>query len=420
MRPCLRVGMLVCLAWLGVSPNTLAQTQSDLPDGPRVAGWVFTPSMGLGGAWDDNALLLDPADRPPPDYASPVSPSLSVDYTGRRTQFSSSYSGSWVFYRTLDALNSFDQTLRLTAQHRVTPRLALRGQGYRIAAPATDAILIAGVPFYRVGTRTYGGGGGFDAALSARTSLRGTYQLRSVAFDEDDPVGSLLHDGHVHESTWSLERALTGRFTLTGAYMFQRMSVEGSAIFPSALRPGATVPPADETVQERFNIQRGGLTAQYRVSPAWDISASLGVALLGAGLTHAAQTGPTWGMGVNRRGRVSVISAAYERSYVPAFGFGGTFQNQEFSGSIRVPFARRRAYVDGSVRVSENEPLEPNRPALQTLSIGSVLGYRVARWLNAETYYARARQDTRWPGGGKLGRNQLGFRLIAARPMRLR
>jgi hypothetical protein len=406
MRSSCRVVALAIPCVLGVASASHAQGSGWTPEGARVPGWVFTPSVGMGGGWDDNVLLVHPADRPPPDYASPISPALSLDYTGRRSQLSTGYRGSWVFYRTLGDLNSFDQTLRVSGQHRFTSRLTLFGQEHLTAAPSTDAVLLAGVPFYRIGTRTNAATGGLDAALAAGTRLRTTYTLRSVAFDRDDPIGQLLQGGHAHELTVSLRRDVSARLSLGGEYAFNR------AIVAAGLAP-------DSPGEDRFNIQRSSVIVQYRLSPTVGLSGSFGIARLGGSLTHPAQTGPTWGFGASRRGRYATVSAGYERSYVPSFGFGGTFQNEELTGGVLVPFARRRAYVDGRFSWFQNDPLAAGQPKLRTLSASSILGYRATRWLSAEAYYVRTQQDSQI-AGGQLARNQLGFRMVAARPMRLR
>ena len=402
----LRLATFVAVSLLSGLPLVSAQTLDQAPPAGQTAGWVFTPSIGLGAAWDDNVLLVHPADKPPPDYASPVSPSLSLEYTGRRTQFSTGYDGSWVFYRNLSNLDSFDQSVRLSARHRATRRVTIFAQEHLALAPTTDALHLAGVPFYRIGTRTNAAGGGFEAALAERTTLRGAYTLRSVDFDANDVIGRELQGGHAHEFNLSLGRSISPRLTLGGDYAFNRAVVGDRQ---QDLELG----------QDRFSIQSGNITAQYRLSPTVDLSGGLGVAQLGGGRTHQGRTGPTWGVGVTRRGQRTVLAAAYRRSYVPSFGFGGTFQNEELTGSVLVPFARGRAYVNSSLSLFTNDPLELGEPSLNTLGLSSVLGYRTTRWLNAEVYYARSQQDTQ-RAGGQLARNQVGFRLVAARPLRLR
>ncbi len=403
----LRLATLVAAGLLWAAPPIHAQATAP----GQTAGWVFTPSMGMGGSWDDNVFLVHPDDRPPAEYASPLSPSLSLDFTGRRTQFSSAYHGSWVLYRELGDLNSFDQTLRVYAHRRLTPRLSLTAQEDLAISASTDAVQLAGVPFYRVGTRTNAARGGFEAALAAHTTLRGGYTLRSVAFDPvafgpGNQIGDELQGGHSHELSLSLARSISSRLSLGGDYTFTRAIVGGQRA-------------SDGIVEDRRNIQRGTVNVQYRLSPTLDLSGGIGLAQLGAGLTHDSRIGPTAALGITRRSRHTVVSAAYQRSYVPSFGFGGTFQNEELTGGVLVPFARGRAYVDSRLSWSDNEPIAPGQPSLQTLAASNVVGYRTTRWLNVEGFFVRTQQDTQ-RAGGQLARNQIGFRLVAAKPLRLR
>ena len=412
MRLSLRVATLLTVAHMLGVVTVQAQTSSPAPGGGPSAGWVFTPRVGMGGAWDDNVLLVNPADRPPPDYASPISPSISLDYIGRRTQVSSGYSGSWVLYRRLEQLNSFDQGLRLVARHRATQRLTLFAQEEFNVAPSTDAVQLIGVPFYRIGTRTNALTGGFESTLSARTTVSGGYTRRSVDFDPvgfggDEPIAFELQGGHAHEVVLTLLRSVSSRLAVGGEYAFTRAIVGGGEQGEAGI------------LEDRFDIQRGSVTASYRLTPTVGVTGGLGVAQLGGGLAHEARTGPTWAVGVTRRARRTMVSANYRRSYVPSFGFGGTFQNEEFAASLLVPFARGRAYVDSSVSWFDNDSLTPGQPSLQTVSSSSVLGYRATRWLSAEGYYIRTQQDAQ-RAGGQLRRNQIGFRMVAAKPVRLR
>src|SRR2546427_9152700 len=74
----------------------------------RLAGWTFTPSLVYQGAWDDNALLVFDPD-PPSDFLSLVNPRADVNFLGRRGEFDATYDGTFLLYRNLNALNSYDQ-----------------------------------------------------------------------------------------------------------------------------------------------------------------------------------------------------------------------------------------------------------------------------------------------------------------------
>lgn len=379
------------------------------PEAPPTPGWVFTPSIGVGGAWDDNVLLVNPGDRPPGDYSSPIRPSLGLDFTGKYTRFSAGYDGSIVLYRTLDELSSYEQHLRLGVSHRVNERLTLFADESFIMAPTTDAIpLNGGVPFYRIGSRTNAAGGGFQATLQRHVSMRGAYTLRVVDFEFDPIASRELQGGHSHEFDLSLERALSPRLTLGGEYGLDRVVV-------STATPAPGVAPEADT---RFTIQNAGVTVKYLVSRTVTASGAFGIAHLGAGLVRESRTAPALRASVSHQMRRTVVVGAYSRSYVPSFGFGGTLQNEEWSGSITAPFARNRAYVGGSVNLFNNDALEEGQPRLKSLWFTGRLGYRVNRWLRLEGFYNRSQQDTRREGG-RITRNQIGFQVVSAAPFRL-
>ena len=370
-------------------------------ENPQTPGWVFTPSIALGGSWDDNVLLVDPAGESPGDYATPISPTATLDYRGRRTRFTGGYGGSLLVYRTLGELNSSEQRVRAFFQHRPTERVTIFAQENFINAPTTDVLQLAGVPFYRVGARSNTAGGGVEAIVARHTTLRGTYLLNSVSFEdfEDDlRLGQQLDEGHAHQVLLTFARALSPHLTLGGEYELRR------AILSEA--------------QDRFNIQTGSVTFRLQATPTIMLAGSAGVARLGPGLQHDGQTGPALSASIARIGEYMTLSAGYRRSFIPSFGFGGTFQNEEWSGNLHVPFARNRAYADGSIAWFDNDPLAEGPPSVRTVWLSGTIGYRVMRWLNLEGFYALSQQDTQRVGGD-LGRKQIGFRIVAAKPVRI-
>jgi hypothetical protein len=399
MRPLGLATMLLAVALLTAPGSVEAQTGPGRAEAPVNPGWVFTPSLAVGGSWDDNVLLANAGDNPPRDYATPINPSIGLDYQGRRTRLSSGYEGSFTIYRTLSELNSSDHRLRLFVQHRPTRRLTLFAQESFARSPTTDALELAGIPFYRIGSRTNTGGGGFEATLAKHTALRGAYAIQTVRFEFDSRIRQELQGGHDHDILLSLGQALSPRLTLGGQYELRRAVVSGGL--------------------DRFNIHNGSMTLSYQPRPTLTVSGALGVARLGAALTHAERTGATVQAAVAHRGRRATVSASYQRSFIPSFGFGGTSQNEELGANVHVPFARGRAYAEGSVTWFDNEPLEPGVPTLRSLWVSATTGYRATRWLSLEAYYSGAQQHIQRPGGD-LDRNQVGFRVVAVKPVRLR
>lgn len=361
-------------------------------------GWVFTPSIAFGGSWDDNVLLVDPAGDSPGDYATPISPTATLDYRGRRTRFTGGYGGSLLVYRTLGELNSSEQRVRAFFQHRATERVTIFAQENFTSAPTTDILQLAGVPFYRIGARSNTAGGGVEAIVARHTTLRGTYLLNSVNFEDDARLGQQLDGGHAHQVLLTFARALSTHLTLGGEYELRR------AILSEA--------------EDRFNIHTGSATLRFHATPTIMLAGSVGVARLGPGLQHEGRTGPALGASIVRTGEYMTLSAAYRRSFIPSFGFGGTFQNEEWSGNVHVPFARNRAYADGSIAWFDNDPLADGPPSVRTVWLSGTIGYRVMRWLNLEGFYGLSQQDTQRVGGD-LDRTQIGFRVVAAKPVRI-
>jgi hypothetical protein len=352
-------------------------------------------------------LLVNPGTNPPSDYGSPITPAASLDYTGKFTRFSSGYSGSFVKYVNLYSLDSFQQSLRAMVERRVNARLTVFGTESFSAAPTTDVLQLAGVPFYRIGARSNAATGGLRAALTKHTTLRSTYALRSVTFDNTAFSANQLQGGHAHEVSTGLDYAVSSRLVVGGEYELTR------AIVNSRSSPGLRGP------EDRFNIQSGLLTAQYQVASGTTLAGGIGVSRLGAGLMHAARTGPEVQASLSQRAGRAVVSASYRRAYIPSFGFGGTFQNEQWMANVRTPIGHTRLYVDGSISWLNYDALDTDRPSLQTSLLSSTLGYNATRWLSLEGFYGRTQQDSQ-VAGGQLQRNQLGFRVVAAKPVKLR
>lgn len=382
-----------------------------LPDDRRVAGWVFTPSLAVGGGWDDNILLANPGDNPPEDYASPVGPGLSLDFTGRRTQLSTGYLGSYTFYRTVDELTSYEHHVRASVRHRLTPRVSIFGEEDFSQAPTTDALQLAGVPFYRIGSRANTAGGGLEAAVNKYTNVSGRYNLRTVSFDFDQFAGRQLRGGMAHEAEASVTRALSPRLTVGGDYTLLRGSLNQQIPLEGELPVVG--------IDERFMIQTGGGTATYRVLPTLTVNGGVGVARISGTVTQDSRIGPTFEVGASWQGKYHVASMSYQRSFIPSFGFGGTFQNEEWVANLHVPFARNRAYTDASLSWSNNEPLTIDQPDLRWIWVTTKVGYRATPWLRVEGYYSRAQQNAQ-RAGSQLTRNQIGFQVVTSKPMKIK
>jgi hypothetical protein len=360
-------------------------------------GWVFTPAIGAGGSWDTNVLLADPNSEPPGDYATPLYPSGTLEFRGKRTRVSSAYDGAFTLYRTFEQLNSSEHRVRGEVEHRASSRLLLSADADWSRVPTTDALIVAGLPFFRVGSRMGGFGTGFEALVARHTMLSSRYTLRTVDFEEGEFATSLL-GGREHEVAVTLARALSPRLTIGGEFGIRRADIR--------------------QISDEFGSYTGSATIEYEISPSTSIAGGAGVSRLDPGLTLEPRIGPAIRASLTRRARLLVMSVAYQRSFVPSFGFGGTFQNEEVQATVHVPFARSRAYVDGSVARFNAEPLVETQPDLRSFWLSGTVGYRFTRWLSGEGFYSHTDQNTQ-VAGGKLGRRQIGFRMRATKPVKL-
>lgn len=388
--------VLVALAALLLPATVTAQPTTEVVPA-QAPGWVFTPSVGFGGSWNNNLLLASEGDRPLSDFGTPIDSGLNLDFRGRRLNLSGSYTGSFVMYRTYDELNAADQRAHAYMDLRMSQGLKLFAKENFIRAPSTDVLNLAGVPFYRTGSQTNEAGGGVEAVVARHTTLVAGYVLRSVTFDQQ--AGQQLQDGYEHEWTVSLARQRSTRLTVGAQYDLRH----------EVLSHGT----------DQFNIQQGGATVEYTLTRSLDLSGLLGVAVLGAGLTHEGSVGPAVQARLLYRVRETRLSASYQRSFVPSFGFGGTFQNEALVGTAHVPIASSRVYVESNLSWFNNDSLVIGQPSLRSMWLSASGGYRVSRRMTVEGYANRSTQDAQRPGGNITG-TVIGFRVVISKPMRIR
>ena len=112
------------------------------------------------------------------------------------------------------------------------------------------------------------------------------------------------------------------------------------------------------------------------------------------------------------------MDVGYSRSFVPAYGFGGTTDNREFTVRLRLPLWRR-LYSQSSMSWRTNDPLTPGALSLRSWWAQGSIGYTVQPWVRLEGFYDGSRQTIDRPGG-ELNRNRFGFQVITSKPMRIR
>ncbi len=390
---------LTALSVLHAQERIGSGAPSEAPKGP---GWTFTPTVGVSETYDDNVSLLgEGTTAPTDDYVSSVFPGAELSYGGRHTRFDTGYSGSFLNYRTFSELNRWDQHARVDLKRQESARLAWFANGNAAMLPSTDLIDFGGIPYRRVGARTYDARGGFSYALGRRDSISSSLSYQDVSFQNSEAFRAFLRGGHIAESLTAYRHTLTPRLSAGVDYSFRRASVLGD--------------------EAQFNISTIEAAADYALSPVWSMTAGAGAVHLQANALSAARTGPAVRFSLDRHQEGRVFHVGYLRSYIPAFGFGGTVQNQELGVGFRTPlFHSRHFYTEHSLVFRDDSPLTPllDQLPLRSLRTYSIVGWAPQGWVRLEAFYARVQQST-LRDGGQVDRNRVGFQIVTSKPMRM-
>jgi hypothetical protein len=410
-----RLAAVLVVAALSASGASAQQEQPGTSE-QRRPGWTFVPSLAFGGAWDDNPILVGSESQEllPDEYVTALTPSASLNYLGRRLQLSTSYTGSFVFYRELTELNSLDQSGSFNVAYRATRTVTLSAAQNLAKSNETDPFEFVGVPFRRIANRRATTRGGVEVRLSPRTVVNGQYNFSVVDFDATDIV---FPGGHEHAFQGDINHQLSSRLSLGATYGLRRMLVVNDP--------------------DPITLNHGAGTAEYRVNDIVTIDGSLGMSRVVTNNTDpilpeasaalvdlsGTQTGLAGRAGINVRQKHFSTSVYYERSMLPAFGFGGTFHNEELVGTVQGAFARNRAYWQASAAWRDNDPLETDirsvlAPSRRATVLASRIGYRLSPWLNLEGYITKADQNAQRPGG-LISRTRFGFQVVTSKPLRI-
>ena len=366
-------------------------------DPQAAGGWSVTPSLSYAGAWDDNVLIRGNGDVTASDYLSTINPRATVNFNGRRSQVSGTYDGAFVLYHELSTLNSFDQRGSLYAQRLLSPHVALFVRSTLAKVPTTELVSFIGVPFVRNGSRIFDTRGGVNFALNKRTTATVSYDVQAVDFDHTAPGSEALQGGHGQGVTATVRYALDARLTLTGDYDRTHALIASS--------------------EEAFDIQNASAGLDYKLSEMTRIFAGGGISRLGVTQLSEPRLGPAVRAGLLQNFRTVGVDVQYNRSFVPAYGFGGTTQNEELSGRVHFPLARRVSATSG-VAWRRNDPLTQIEPPLRSFWLEGSIGYAATPLLRIEGFFAATRQTIDRPGG-ETNRNRFGFQVITAKPMRI-
>jgi hypothetical protein len=364
--------------------------------------------VSFGITHDDNPVLASNTGPSPDDILTNVSPGVDLTFTEKHTFLSTGYRGSIQRYRTLDEYDNYAQGGHIELRHQPSRRLTLSVRDNVSVSPTTDLVEVAGVPFTRTGTRSNDFNAGLTASLTKRLQLSGDYHFEWFKFDRsEDPISSVLQGGHAHSVTVGARQSLTSRLKVGGDYTIQRANTGQ----PPVVGGG-------EPLQiPSFTIQNAVGSVTYQITPTIVVDGGAGLSYLSLP-GEIARTGPAGHVSLSKRTEHAFLTFSARRSFVPAFGFGGSLSNQEVLATVRVPFARKRAYVDGSISWRDSEPVLEQELRLKSLWLKTSVGYAFQRWLRLEAFYDGTFQDTRI-AGGQVDRNRIGVQVVTARPMRL-
>jgi hypothetical protein len=265
-------------------------------------------------------------------------------------------------------------------------------------APTTELLQLTAVPYVRTGARTEDAKIGIESALSKRLTIVANAHGQDVHFDDNAPFANLLLGGTSFGGGFSLRDRLSEKTAMTADYDGQRASI------------GAR--------HDIFVIQNATIGLERQLNGTTRIGGAIGIARLDAPSFGPTKTGPSYRLELSRDLRSSVVDVLLYRSYVPSWSFGGTTQNEEATVRLRVPLSRR-LYTQALVSWRKDDPLVEITPPLKSLWIQGTVGYTAGSWMRIEGYYLGTRQTVVSPDE-LLTHNQIGFQVIASKPVRLR
>jgi hypothetical protein len=364
----------------------------------KLPGWSFTPSVAVGAVYDTNVALTTPtaeAGDTVGDALFTILPGGSLEYFGRRTDFSAAYRGLLRRYTDVEGLNGFEQRSIIGFRHAATRRLSFFARNNFAGSPTTDEVDLNGVPFRRTGSQMNTFAAGSEFRLAKFTTLGARYDGTWVDFDRED-LG--LTGGLIHAFQGSLGQQVSRRLTLGGEYSYRTASLDRGA--------------------REFGFQDAGGTLKFDITPHTTATAAAGFGVLHDRNVDVTRTGPYVRMGVVHALEHATVGAAFERRQVPSFGFGGASNSQELRGYLTMPLSRQRFYVQGSGAWRRSIPFELDALELDTIWLRSTIGYSMTRWGRVEGLYTYTRQDS-IVTGGEVDRHRVGIQFVVSQPVRI-
>jgi hypothetical protein len=367
-------------------------------------GWVFTPTVGLGGMWDSNVTVRNEGNPLVQEWVGIVNPRGEIDFNGRRTRFNAGYSGTLEAYRDVSELNRYEQKARIYGRHQATPRLRVEVRTSYTASPTTDRLELGAVPFVDIGGRSLDAGGGIALDLSPRTQFVADYRFQHITFDREDSfsasANAFLQGGYAHSPLARLTRSVSPRLSLGAEWEYRHATLDGGV--------------------QHFNVQTMIGEATYELTEHTTVSGGAGAAYLSVSLTDVDTWGPSFRAGLEHQIDRTTVFVRYNRSFVPSFSFGGLTGNQDISAGVQVPITSGgRLQFNGNVAYSQSEPVAELGVGfgLDSLWTSASLGYQVAPWLRTEGFLSHMHQTS--TARGNIDRTRVGIQFVTFKPVRI-
>jgi hypothetical protein len=377
-------------------------------------GWSFTPNIAIGWLYDSNIRLADPGfnQEPQDDQLFLFVPSGELMYLGKYSRFVSGYRGTVLRYRTIDALDTYDQRAWGSLSRRFSPRVTLFGNGSFQRSPTTDDLLLDGVVFSRTGTAMTNLNGGLDFAVTRATSFHTRYEWISIDFDREETQPGVLRAGRAQGVETEVSHRLNNRFSIGAIYDVRFADINRGAEGSPLLDPAT------------LQFHNAGATASVELGPSTTLSGAGGIAVLNDSRRPELSLGPFVRLALSHQARRATTKVEYYRAAIPTFGFAVSSMSEGLRGSVVMPVYRNRMYVQAYASWRRTDPLTLETFALDSLQGRSTVGVALTRAVRIEGFYLLSRQDTRadprvHPEGGVIVRHRVGAQLVFGMPMRI-
>ena len=365
-------------------------------------GWVFTPTMVLGGLWDSNVTVRNQGNPLIQEWVGILNPRGELDYNGRQLRFNTGYSGAFEAYRHVSELNRYEQKARVFTQYRASARLQAMARASYTVTPTTDRLELGTLPFIDFGGKMFDVSSGLTFDTSPRTQFAGEYRFQHITFDRDRDVvrNALLQGGYAHSPVISVRHSLTRRFSVGGGWQYRRATVaEGT---------------------QNFNVQSALGEVSYQIAESTSVGAGAGASHVQISNTDVSTWGPAFRAGLQHQVERTTLTVSYNKSFVPSFSFGGLTGNQEITAGVRAPLTRGgRLEFNGSVAYSKAEPVIALGVGygLDSWWTNWSLGYLVSPWLRTEGFVSTMHQTSTIRGN--VDRTRVGIQFVTFKPVRI-